>query len=117
MHRKDKMARGNVVVGNQDTNENVMGRSHTNSILDTRTHQVQFTVGKVTDITANIIAVGMSTYSLMCWLIIEKRARPFHYQTNKSQFGADQEPIRPLQAGKFAASGRMLLPHERSCWS
>ena len=40
----------------RDTNGNVMSRSHTNQILDTRTYQVEFVGGEVTEITANVIA-------------------------------------------------------------
>ena len=48
LSRGDQMARGHVVARSQDANANVMGRSHTNPILDTRTYQVEFTGGKVT---------------------------------------------------------------------
>ena len=34
--RGDKMARGHVVVWSHDTSGNIMGRAHTNLILDTR---------------------------------------------------------------------------------
>ena len=34
--RWDQVARGNVVARSKDTNGNVMGRSHTNPMLDTR---------------------------------------------------------------------------------
>ena len=36
-----------------------MGRSHTSPILDTRMYQVEFTGGKVTESTANVIAESM----------------------------------------------------------
>ena len=36
-----------------------MGRSHTNPILDTRTYQVQFVGGKVTELTDNVMAESM----------------------------------------------------------
>ena len=55
LHRKDQMARGHVVARSCDTNGNVMGRSHTNPILDTRMYQVEFTEGKDTELSANII--------------------------------------------------------------
>ena len=38
-----------------------MGRSHTNPILDTRTHQVEFAGDKITELTANVIAESMYT--------------------------------------------------------
>ena len=56
----------------KDTNGNVIGRFHTNPILDTRMNQVEFAGGKVTELATNIIAEsmyanviqkGMSTYS------------------------------------------------------
>ena len=52
--RGDKMTRGHVVTRSQDAIGNVMGRSH--PILDTRTYQVEFAGGKVTELTANVIA-------------------------------------------------------------
>ena len=65
------MARGHVVARSGDASGNMMDRSHTNPILDTRTYQVEFAGGKVTKLTANVIAecmpnaikTGMSTYS------------------------------------------------------
>ena len=45
--RGDEMARGHVVARSKDANGNVMGRSHTNPILDTRMYQVEFAGGKV----------------------------------------------------------------------
>ena len=41
--RGDEMARGHVVAWSHDVNGNIMGRAHTNLILDTRTYQVEFT--------------------------------------------------------------------------
>ena len=52
--RGNQMARGLL-----DANGNVMGRSHTNLILNTRTYQVEFAGGEVTEWTANIIAESM----------------------------------------------------------
>ena len=57
--RGDQMARGHVVARSRDANGNVMGRSHTNPILDTRTYQVEFTGGEVTELTTNVIAESM----------------------------------------------------------
>ena len=59
--RGDQMARGHVVAISRDANQNVMGRPHTNQILDTRMYQVEFTGGKVTALTTNIIAESMYT--------------------------------------------------------
>ena len=50
------MARGHVVARSRDAKGNVMGRSHTNPILDTRMYQVEFAGGEVTELTANVIA-------------------------------------------------------------
>ena len=47
--RKDEMARGHVVAGSHDAKGNVMCRTHTNTILDTRIYQVEFAGGKVTE--------------------------------------------------------------------
>ena len=99
LSRGDQMAKGHVVVRSQDANGNVMGRSHTNPILDMRTYQVEFAGGNVTELTTNVIAesytpnaiqMGMSTYSQMHWFIIKNITRPYPYQTNKSQYEADQ---------------------------
>ena len=54
--RGNHMARGHVVARSRDANGNVMGRYHTNSILDSRMYQVEFTWGKVTELIANVIA-------------------------------------------------------------
>ena len=56
---KDQMTRGHVVARKRDKDSNVMGRSHTNSILDTRMYQVEFAGGVATELTANVIAVSM----------------------------------------------------------
>ena len=40
--RGDQMARGHVVARSRNCNGYVMGRSHTNPILDTRMYQVEF---------------------------------------------------------------------------
>ena len=53
------MARGHVVARSRDANGNVMGRSHTIPILDTRMYQVEFAGGEVTELTANVIAESM----------------------------------------------------------
>ena len=57
--RGDEMARGNAVAWSHDANGNVMGRAHRNPILDTRMYQIEFTRGKVTALTANIISKSM----------------------------------------------------------
>ena len=50
------MARANVVARSRDISRKVMGRSHTNPKLDTRTYQVKFAWGEVTELTVNVIA-------------------------------------------------------------
>ena len=55
------MARDQVLARSRDTNGNVMGRSNTNPILDTRIYQVIVVGGEVTVLTANIIAESMYT--------------------------------------------------------
>ena len=57
--RGDQMARGHVVARIRDANGNMMGRYHTNPILDMRKYQVEFAGGEVTELTANIIAESM----------------------------------------------------------
>ena len=54
--RRNKVARGHIVAWSGNTNGNVMGRAHTNPILDTRMYQIEVTGGKVTEFTTNIIA-------------------------------------------------------------
>ena len=61
LSREDQMARGHVVAQSCDANGNIMGRAHTNPILDTILYQVEFSGGKVTEITMNIIAKSMYT--------------------------------------------------------
>ena len=53
------MARGHVVARSRDSNGNVMERSHTNPILNTRIYQEEFAGGEVTKLTANVIAESM----------------------------------------------------------
>ena len=55
----DQMARDHVVARSRDASGNVMGKSHTNPILDTRMYQVEFTGGEVKELTDNVIAVSM----------------------------------------------------------
>ena len=49
------MARGHVVAQSCDAN----GNAHMNLFLNTRMYQVEFTGGKVTELTANVIAESM----------------------------------------------------------
>ena len=57
--RRDEMARGHVVAPSCDASGNVLGRAHTNQILNTRMYQEEFAAGKVTELTGNIIAASM----------------------------------------------------------
>ena len=52
----DQMVRGHVLAKSIDTNGNMIDRSHTNPILDTRKYQVEFAGGKITELTANVIS-------------------------------------------------------------
>ena len=54
--RGDKMARGHAVAQSHNVSGTIIGRAHTNPIIDTRMYQVEFAVGKVTELAANIIA-------------------------------------------------------------
>ena len=55
----DEMSRGHVVVQSQNVSWKVMGRTLANTIMDTRLYQVEFKGGKVTKVTAIIIAGSM----------------------------------------------------------
>ena len=59
LSRGDQMARGHVVARSREAKGNVMGRSHTSPILDTRMYQVEFAGSEVTELTTNIIAESM----------------------------------------------------------
>ena len=69
--RGDEMARGHVVAQSHNASANVMGRIHTNPILDTRMYQVEFTGGKVTEMANSLLnqcmpsmmQMGMRFYS------------------------------------------------------
>ena len=54
------MARGHVLARSRNANGNVMDRSHTNPILDTRTYQVEFAGSEVTELITNIIAESLN---------------------------------------------------------
>ena len=49
LSRWDQMAQGHVVARSRDAKGNVMHRSHTNPIFDTRMYKVEFAGGKVTE--------------------------------------------------------------------
>ena len=53
------MAKGYVVAWSCNANGNVIGRAHTNTILDTRVYQGEFAGGKVTELTTNVISESM----------------------------------------------------------
>ena len=46
----DKTVRDHVLEWCRNTNGNMMGRAHTNPILNTRMYQVEFAGGKVTEL-------------------------------------------------------------------
>ena len=50
------MARGHVVAWSHDANGNMMDKAHINPIIDNMMYQTAFTGGKVTELTAIIIA-------------------------------------------------------------
>ena len=122
--RGDEVSRGHVVMWSCNFNGNVIGRVHVNPIMDTRMYQVEFTGGKVTELTTNIIAASAYT---QCntdgneYLLLDMQVD--YWKDNKAISLTDQQitvqrrplTIRPLQVGKFAASGRMVLPHGKSC--
>ena len=57
--RGDEMARVHAMAFSHDVNGNIMGRAHTNPILDTRMYQVEFAGIEVKDLTSNIIHESM----------------------------------------------------------
>ena len=59
--RGGQRARGQVVARSHDANGKVMGRAHSNPILDTMMYQVEFAGVEVTELSANIIAESMYT--------------------------------------------------------
>ena len=120
------MARGHVVARSRDASGNIMGRSHTNPTLDTRTYQVEFAGGEVVELTTNVIAKSMYAQCNLEgneYLLLD--ALVDYYKENKAISLSDQQTsiqgrpvtIKPLQVGQFAASGRTVLLHGRSCQS
>ena len=73
MPRWDNMARDDVVAWSHDAHGSIMGRAHTNPILDTRMHQVKFAGSQVKELALNITAeskyaqcdVGQNEYLLL----------------------------------------------------
>ena len=57
--RGDSMARGQVIRRKKNAGGDLIGRSNTNPILDTREYEVEFANGEVTELTANVIAEAM----------------------------------------------------------
>ena len=118
------MAKCHVVALSHDANGNIIGMVHMNPILDTRMYLDEFSGGKATELTANVIA---ETMYVKCdadrneYLLLDSLVD--YNKDNKAIFLTQQETclwgrpvtIRPLQAGKFAASRRMVLSHGRSC--
>ena len=61
LHKGDKMARDYEVVQSCNTIGNIIGRAHTNLILDTRMYQAEFSGGEVMELTTNVTAKSMYT--------------------------------------------------------
>ena len=104
------MARGHLVARSQDADENVIGRFHTNSILETRTYQVEFAGSKVRELTANVIAESM--YS-QCdakrkeYLLLD--ALVDYHKDNKSISLSDQQiTVRGRQVTCKATAGEQI---------
>ena len=57
--RGDKIARGHIVAQSHDVSRNDLGRAHMNLILNTRMYMVEFSGGKVTELTNIVIAESM----------------------------------------------------------
>ena len=120
----DKMARGHVVAWSHDVSRNMMGRAYTNPILDTRMYQVEFAGGKVVKLTANIITESMyaqfdanGNEYLLLDVLVDYHKDNKAISLTEQQTSIQGRPVtkRQLQTGKFAASGKMILPHGRSC--
>ena len=93
--RGDEMARGHVVAWSHNANGNVMGRAQTNSILDKRIYQVEFTGGKPSiswpsQCMPIVMQMEMIIYSSMCSLIIIMTTMHFPSQISRPAFRADQ---------------------------
>ena len=108
------MARGYVVARSRDTNGNVMGRSHTNPILDPRIYQVVFAEGDVTELTANVNLEG-NEYLLLDALVDYCRDNKVISLPDKQITVQGRAVTSKTLVGKFAASKRTVLPHGRSC--
>ena len=59
LERGSKSARGKVKARKQDSDGNVTGKADLNPIKDTRTYEVEFPDGEITELTANAIAEAM----------------------------------------------------------
>ena len=57
--RVDKIFRGQVVCWKCNTNNNPIGRSNQNPILDRRLYEVEFSGEEITELAANVIAESM----------------------------------------------------------
>ena len=122
--RVDKMARSHVVAWSHNANQNVMGRAHMNPILDTQMYQVEFTGGKVTELTTNAIAESMyaqcdgdgNEYLLLDALVNYQKDNRAISQTEQQTYTQGRSVTHKTTAGwQFASSERMVLPHDRSC--
>ena len=89
-----QMARGHVMARSRDANGNVMGRCHTNLILDTRRYQVVIAGGKVTELTTNDIAESMYAQCNLEgneYLLLD--ALVDYHRDNKAIYLSDQQTI------------------------
>ena len=55
----DRYVRGKVIGRKRDADENTIGRKNNNPILNTREYRVEFDDGRVSELTANVIAESM----------------------------------------------------------
>ena len=101
-----------------------MDRVHTNPVLDIMMYLVEFAGGEVTELTNKLIAeltcaqcgaAGNEYLFLDSLIEYCKDDKAIPLLIKRPVCGPEQQPITPLQVGKFAASGRMVLPHGRSC--
>ena len=89
-------------------------------------YQVEFAEGKVTEMTANIIAESIyaqcdgdgNQYSFLDVLVdYHEDIKAISLTDQRTSVWGRPVTISPLQVGKFTASGRTVLPNGRSCQS
>ena len=86
-------------------------------------YQVELAGDNILNLTNTIVEsmyTQVATYGNEYFLFVllvnyNKDDKAIFSQTSKPLYVADKYPTSLLQVGKFAASGRMVTPHGRSC--